>query len=122
MRIGCGVVVGSVALLAGLGRASAFDDYQGSRSLGLGGALRGAAAGGSGPLLNPSGMSLLRAYTVEAAYGHSTRRDSNFFHGSVVDSTSGLGLAGGLYYTYQSSTPEAVPAGHGHEVGLALAV
>lgn len=103
--------------------ARAFEDYLGTRALGFGGALRGAAAGDSGPLLNPSGMSLVRSYSVDAAYGRSTRRDSNFFHGSVVDSTSGLNLAGGLYYTFQSNAPpNDAPTGRGHEVGLAMAL
>jgi hypothetical protein len=65
-------------------------------------------------------MSLVRSYTIEAAYARSTRRDGNFFHGSVVDSTSGLNLAGGLYYTYQSNAPRDAPSGRGHEVGVAI--
>jgi hypothetical protein len=107
-------------LLTATGPAVAFDDYVGTRALALGGALRAGAAGDSGPLLNPSGMTLARAYTVDAAYGNSTRRSGNFFHGSIVDSTSGVNLAGGLYYTYLSSAPANLPGGHGHEVGISL--
>ncbi|HVR61546.1 MAG TPA: hypothetical protein VMU50_06585 [Polyangia bacterium] len=121
-RPGLVLLVSGAMLLAFDAPARAFEDYVGTRSLALGGALRGAAAGDSGPLLNPSGMTLARSYTIEAAYARSNRRDSNFFHGSVVDSTSGLNLAGGLYYTFQSNAPSDAPTGRGHEVGLAMAL
>jgi hypothetical protein len=120
MRIAFRAAAVLVTVLVTTGPVAAFDDYLGTRSLSMGGALRAAAAGDSGPLLNPSGMPLLRSYTVEAAYARSTRRDSNFFHGSIIDSTSGLNLAGGLYYTYQGNAPADLPKGRGHEVGMAL--
>lgn len=115
LGISCSIVLFLAAI-----PARAFEDYLGARALALGGALRASAAGDTGPLLNPSGMTLVRSYTVEAAYARSTRSDGNFFHGSIVDSTSGLNVAGGLYYTYQANAPAGAPSGKGHEVGLAL--
>lgn len=122
-RVGHGRVAAAVALLATLGgRAGAAEDLVGTRALGMGGALRGAATGDSGPLLNPSGMSMIRSYSLEAAYGHSTRRSDEFFHGSIVDTTSGFKIGGGAYYTYHSTSPAGLPGGSGHEGGLALSV
>jgi hypothetical protein len=113
------------ALVLGLlgGRsAAAFEPFVGTRALGMGGGLRGAATGGSGPLLNPSGMSLIQSYNVEADYFFARVRDENFLHASIVDSTSGYKLAGGLYYTYHTDNPDGPTSGHGHEVGLALSL
>ncbi|HET6282542.1 MAG TPA: hypothetical protein VFH73_16375 [Polyangia bacterium] len=103
-------------------RAQAAEDFVSTRALGLGGALRAAAIGDAGPLLNPSGMSLVKAYTLEAAYGYSTRRSDQFFHGSIVDTTSAFKIGGGAYYTYHPSAPAGRPEGSGHEAGLALSV
>jgi len=99
---------------------AAVDQMSNTRALGMGGALRAAAAGGAGPLLNPSGMSLAQSYSVEAAYLFASARTDHFFHGSIVDSTSGFRIAGGLYYTYHTDSPGGQQAGHGHEAGLAL--
>jgi hypothetical protein len=101
-------------------RADAFEPFSGTRALGMGGALRGAATGGAGPVLNPSGMSLIQSYNVEADYLFASAQNDSFFHGSVVDSTSGYRVAGGLYYTYHSDNPSGPSSGHGHEAGLAL--
>lgn len=100
--------------------ARAFPDYLGSRSLSMGGAGRADARGGGAPLLNPAGMSLGRLYTLEGGYQYINHGGGNMIHASVVDSTSGFGLAGGAFYTYRSaSTPEG---GNlvGHEPGLSL--
>jgi hypothetical protein len=113
------------ALVSGLlgGRsAAAFEPFVGTRSLGMGGGLRGAATGDTGPLLNPSGMSLIQSYNVEADYFFARVRDEHFLHASIVDSTSGYKLAGGLYYTYHTDNPDGPSAGHGHEAGLALSL
>src|SRR3954462_15553412 len=74
----------------------------GTRSLGLGGALRGAATGDTGLTLHPSGMSLMRAYVIEAAYARDSFGSSktNLGRLSIVDSTSAFNLAGGVYYQY----------------------
>jgi hypothetical protein len=88
----------------------------GPRATGIANALRSAATGDSALLLNPSGMSLVRSYVVEASYTNDhlggTAHDA---HLSIVDSTSGFNLAGGLYYTYATS-----PTVSGHEGGVAL--
>jgi hypothetical protein len=101
--------------------AQAFEDFEGTRALAMGGATRAWALADSAVLLNPSGMSLAKAYNVEAAYAYGTRLSEQFFHASVVDSTSGSNLAGGLYYTYHLDKPAGL-AGHGHEVGAALSL
>jgi hypothetical protein len=102
--------------------AAAFEEYEGTRALGMGGATRAWALGSTGPLLNPSGMSLGKIYNVEAAYGYASRLKAQFLHASIVDSTSAAKLAGGLYYTYRSDGVTGTPAGHGHEVGAALSL
>jgi hypothetical protein len=102
--------------------ASAAEGFVGTRSLGMGETLRGAATAGTGPLLNPSGMSLTQSYNIEADYFFAHNGDNNYLHASIVDSTSGYKVAGGLYYTYHSDNPDGALQGHGHEVGLALAL
>ncbi len=103
--------------------ASAAEGFVGTRSLGMGETLRGAATSGTGPLLNPSGMSLTQSYNIEADYFFAHNGNNNYLHASIVDSTSGYKLAGGLYYTYHTDNPDGAPAGgHGHEVGLALSL
>jgi hypothetical protein len=88
----------------------------GPRATGIANALRSAATGDSALALNPSGMSLVRSYVLEGSYTNDhlggTTHDA---HLSVVDSTSGLNVAGGLYYTYVTS-----PTVSGHEGGVAL--
>lgn len=102
--------------------ALAYDDYWGTRVLGMGGASRAFAIGDAGPLLNPSGMSLIKTYTVEGGYEYAHRFSENFLHASVVDATSSYNLAGGLYYTYHFASPPGLPSGHGHEAGAALSL
>jgi hypothetical protein len=67
-------------------------------------------------------MSLLKAYTLEAAYALVPPDPSHLFHGSIVDSTSGLNLGGGIYYTYQTASPTGLPSFRGHEAGAALSL
>ena len=102
--------------------AVAAEGFVGTRSLGMGETLRGAATSGTGPLLNPSGMALTQSYNVEANYFFAHNGDNQFLHASIVDSTSGYKVAGGVYYTYHTDNPDGPAQGHGHEVGLALAV
>jgi hypothetical protein len=114
-------VVLTFALAVAARPAWAFEEYDGTRALGMGGASRAWAVGGSGPLLNPSGMSLVKAYSLEGGYAYTSRFDAQFLHASVVDSTSALGIAGGLYYTYKFDE-RAVVSGTAHEAGGALSV
>ncbi len=114
--------------------ARAFEDFSGTRSLGMGGASRAWAIGDEGPLLNPSGMSLAKAYDVEAAYGYASaanapaslpatsRLSDSFLHASIVDSTSSYNLAGGLYYTYHTADRGGGLVASGHEAGGALSL
>jgi hypothetical protein len=92
------------------------------RSLGMGGTLRGAASGGGAIMLNPSGMSLARSYVVEGSYHFLNSEAGHLAHVSVVDSTSGFNLAGGLYYTYATASPDAAADSGRHEAGLALSL
>jgi hypothetical protein len=100
--------------------ARAFEEFTPTEALGTGGASRAWAVGDEGPLLNPSGMSLTKAYTIDGTYGYASRLSDQFLHASIVDSTSPFNLAGGLYYTYHSSSPSGGLTAHGHEGGLAL--
>jgi hypothetical protein len=113
--------------------AWAFEDFSGTRSLGMGGASRAWAIGDEGPLLNPSGMTVAKTYDIEATYGYASaanlpasaapnRLADSFLHASIVDSTSSYNLAGGLYYTYHTADRGGGVSAHGHEVGFALAL
>src|SRR5882672_1255778 len=111
-----------LVLAVGLARpVRAFEEFHGTRAQGMGGATRAWAVGDSGPLLNPSGMPLIKSYAIEAAYAYATRDSGQFFHASIVDSTSDANIAGALYYTYRMDRPSGL-AGHGHEAGAALAM
>jgi hypothetical protein len=102
--------------------ARAFEEFQGTRALAMGGATRAWAVGDSAPLLNPSGMTLVKSYNVEASYLYASRLQGHFFHASVVDSTSSADVAGALYYTYHTDQRGGLAAGHGHEGGASLAL
>lgn len=101
---------------------AAAPQFTDARAMGIGDALRSAATGDAGPLLNPSGMALVRSYAAEAAYLFSSADNAHNGHASVVDSTSALGLSAGLAYTYTNSSPNARPHAQGHQGALALAV
>jgi hypothetical protein len=100
--------------------ARAFEEFTSPEVVGMGGAARAWATGDQGPLMNPSGMSLTKAYTLTGSYEYASRLSDQFLHASVVDSTSPFNLAGGLYYTYHAQSPSGLPAGSGHEGGFAL--
>jgi hypothetical protein len=123
MRAAALVPLCAVAMIGVLGArpARAFEGYEGTRALAMGGATRAWALGDSALLLNPSGMSLAKAYNVEAAYAYGSRLSEQFLHASVVDSTSESTLAGGIYYTYHLDKPAGL-SGHAHEAGAALAL
>ncbi len=114
-------IMGLIGLAFPATALAGWPDRVGTRALGMGGALRGAATGDAGPMLNPSGMALARAYAVEAAYQMDSGTSAHRPHVSVVDSTSGFGLAGGLYYTYLTAKPGASKIS-GHEAGASLSV
>jgi hypothetical protein len=110
------LVVLTASLLAAQTRA-AVPPVPSTRSVGLASTLRGSATGDAALSLNPSGMSILRTYAVEAAYlldqvGSASAHNA---HLSIVDSTSALNIAGGVYYTYLNDAVRS-----GHEGGAAL--
>jgi hypothetical protein len=115
-------IVTLVVLLATARAHAATPPAPSPRAVGMAGNSRAAATGDSALSLNPSGMSLARYYVVEGAYLHDRVGDdkAHDFHLSVVDSTSGFNVAGGLYYTYLSDSPQDLPGRSGHEAGAAL--
>ncbi len=119
LAIGLWASVTTATVSQGRARA-AFPDQTGTRALGMGGALRGAATGDAGPALNPSGMSLVHSYVIEGAYQYGNEPASNTAHVSIVDSTSASNIAGGVYYTYLSRKGPASMTTAGHEAGLSL--
>lgn len=91
----------------------------GTRALGTGGAMRAVATGDAGPMLNPSGISLVRAYTAEGGYQYGSRDSTHDGRVSLVDSTSGLNLGGALFYTFHAASPGGVSQ-TGHLAGASL--
>ena len=102
---------------------SAFADgilFPSPRPLGTGGAMRAIATGDAGPQLNPSGISLLRAYLLEGSYQYGSAAHSQDARISAVDSTSGFNLGGALYYTYHRDSPSDGVNQTGHLFGGSL--
>jgi len=103
--------------------APAFADGLGSpipRPLGTGGAMRAVATGDAGPQLNPSGISLLRAYFLEGSYQYGSTAGSHDARISAVDSTSGYNIGGAVYYTYHRDSPSDGVTQIGHLFGGSL--
>jgi hypothetical protein len=108
-------------------------DFVGPRAMAQGEAQRATATGASGPLLNPAGMSLMRQYSIEAAYGINIEQIGHHAHVSIVDSVTSR-VAAGLFYTFIYSTPRlgfnwaggVVPSTQvtrtGHAAGLSLSL
>jgi hypothetical protein len=128
MRLPLTLLVAAAAVTSVSPARAANPPFVGTRAMGMGGALRGAATGDSALTLNPSGMSLVRAYAIEAAYAYDRiGGTSHVGRLSIVDSTSAFNLGGGLYYNYLSD--DTSPAGEtspphrsGHEWGMALSM
>jgi hypothetical protein len=113
----------ALVLMLASARAWALDDFSTTRTTGMGEASRAYAVGNVGPILNPSGMSLVKNFQVlEGSYGYSHRLRAHTLHASMVDNTSNFGIAGGLYYNYRISDPPGFGEGRGHEAGLALSI
>ncbi len=112
----------ALTALLGLPGSAGADGTQfpGTRPLGTGGAMRAMATGDAGPMLNPSGMSLVRAYIVDGTYQYGRKAGSHDAHVSAVDSTSAFNLGGALYYTYHYDDPGAGFKDHGHILGGSL--
>lgn len=132
-RQGFGIAVGAalMALAVAVPRSAvAAEGILTPRSMGISGAVRANATGALGPLVNPSGMPLVRQYALEAFYGFDVQSLGHLVHISIADSVTSR-LAAGLYYTYVHSTPrvrytpDASPdkvVREGHETGLSLAL
>jgi len=90
------------------------------RPLGMGGAMRAIATGDAGPQLNPSGISLLRAYFLEGSYQYGSAANSQDARVSAVDSTSALNMGGALYYAYHRDSPVEGVTQTGHLAGGSL--
>jgi hypothetical protein len=115
-------ITGVMAALAFWPYAPAYADgtaQPGTRALGTGGAMRAAATGDAGPMLNPSGIMLIRSYIMEGAYQYGSRDSTHDAHVSLVDSTSAFNLGAGLFYTFHSASPASVSQ-TGHLGGVSL--
>jgi hypothetical protein len=94
--------------------------FPGARPLGAGGGMRAVATGDAGPMLNPSGISLMRSYAIEGGYQYGKAPDSHDMRLSIVDSTSGFNLGGALYYSYHRDSPQSGVTQTGHVAGGSL--
>ena len=94
--------------------------FPGARPLGTGGAMRAVATGDAGPMLNPSGISLMRSYALEGGYQYGKTPGSHDLRLSAVDSTSAFNLGGALYYSYHRDSPTDAVTQSGHLVGGSL--
>jgi hypothetical protein len=110
--------------------AAAVDEMQGARAVGMGGALRAAAASEAGAFLNPAGLPLTKAYSVQALFDYRPQDNTTAVGVAITDSvTNKAGVAAGLYYTFLNATPKftldetlgsVTYTRRGHEAGLAL--
>ena len=122
LRFALRLLLGAAGLLAVAPQAVAQTTMSplAARALGTGGAMRGFATGDSGPQLNPSGISLLRAYSVEGSYQYGSVASSQDARLSAVDSTSAFNLGGALYYGYHHDSPTDSTSRSGHLFGASL--
>jgi hypothetical protein len=82
--------------------------------------MRAMATGDAGPQLNPSGISLMRAYLLEGSYQYGSAQSSQDARISAVDSTSGFNVGGALYYAYHRDSPSDGVTRIGHLFGGSL--
>src|SRR3954471_9583240 len=122
MRFLPAILWSAAAITSTVPARAATPPVPGTRSLGLAGALREAATGDSALTLNPSGMSLMRAYVIEGAYGHDSagHASSNLGRLPIAASPSGFNLAGGVYYQFLAEDLGGGIYRSGHEGGVAL--
>lgn len=96
------VVVALLVLVSAPAEAAL--DLQGTRSLGMGGALRAAPAGESAMLLNPAGLRLTNAYMIFGLYQFRVSDNASLVNTSIMDSTTS-GLAAGVFYSFSHASP-----------------
>ena len=111
--------------------AGAVDEMQGARALGMGGALRAASASEAGIFLNPAGLPLTKAYSVQALFDFRPQDNATAVGVAITDSvTNKAGVSAGLYYTFLNAEPKFTLdptlgnvsyTRRGHEAGLSLA-
>ena len=118
--------IAAVILVALVSReALAQDDVSATRALGMGDALRAAGVGSAGIHLNPSGLTLLRSYTVEGAFEFGGADAARNVDVSIADSTNPF-VAAGVYFDYinaDAKDPTGMKVGErsGWEAGLSVA-
>ncbi len=114
-----------------LARPTLAEEFTTVRGLGMGNALTATAAGASSLFVNPAGMSLTRAYSIEASYEYRAQRQGHFAHVSVVDSLNSPRVHAGIFYNFYHASPEVFDPNLGrslrltkqaHETGLAISV
>ena len=95
-----------------------------ARLIGLSDAQRALGNTNDAIYVNPAGLALGRAYSIEAGYLDDIRGSDRRFNASIVDSQAGP-VAGGIGYTYSSRRPDDVAAGEerlkGHRLDLSAA-
>ena len=96
------VVVALLVLVSAPAEAAL--DLQGTRSLGMGGALRAAPAGESAMLLNPAGLRLTNAYMIFGLYQFRVSDSASLVNTSLMDSTTSA-LAAGVFYSFSHASP-----------------
>ena len=113
------LAVSAVAALALLATpdAQAQGRTDGARSLALGSSFIANGSGNSALYHNPAGIATNMMYSLEGAYLYSP--NMNTFNASVVDSKLNPNLAGGVAYSYETSTDKEVEL-DGHDVRVAL--
>jgi hypothetical protein len=116
------LVFALATLTAGAAAAQGELPWLSTRSIGMGGALRGAASGSAALSLNPSGISLARSYVVEGGYQYLRGSDGHLASLAITDSTSGFNIGGGLYYNYATASPTGLGERGRHEAGAALSL
>jgi len=121
-------------VLCASGQAAAQYDFVGVRAMGMGEARRALATGAEGILTNPSGMSLTRGYSIEAAYAFRIEDLGHTVNISIADSITSK-VAAGLYYSFVYGNPKlgrvnwaggaidnAIATRTGHATGLVLSL
>jgi hypothetical protein len=106
-------------------RARAQEDVSATRALGMADALRAAGVGSAGIHLNPSGLTLLRSYTVEGAFLFGGADSARNVDVSIADSTNPF-VAAGVYFDYINADAKdamgvKIADRTGWEAGLAVA-
>lgn len=100
------------------GTAVAEERFESPRSLGMGSALRGAAAANAALYTNPAGIASSKLMHLEAGYQYEAAGEGHAGNASVVDSTTPV--AGGFAATYQAWDP--IQKIEGYDLRLALAL